>query len=198
MNCDRDLVLAYIEEDNIQRAHFRVCPLLTVHGDVQEEARKLWPDLGSLRIVPDRNEQHTFKERMRTLGHFCVMNLVGIPADANKIRTNKNYKPERGEANQFILYSDTVHPLPEHTFFEVLAGSAADYSALAEKAITPLFYVQQDDTFYGPVRRSEPEMPSTAAEVQGVLYPLACPDQSQHVMLCVQADAASDKEQSHD
>ena len=102
MNFDRSLIFAYLEEDNIQRAYFRVRPLLTIHGDVQEEALRLWPDHGCLRIVPDRNEQHTFKDRMRSLGNYCVINLVGIPADANKIRTNKNYKPERGEFNQFI------------------------------------------------------------------------------------------------
>ena len=94
MNLERELVFCFIEEDNIQRAYFRVRPLLTVSGDVQEEARKLWPDDGCLRIVPDRNEQHTFKDRMRTLGGYCTMDLRGIPADANKIRTNKNDRPD--------------------------------------------------------------------------------------------------------
>jgi len=189
MNCDQDLVLAYIEEDNIQRAYFRVRPLLTIHGDVQEEAVRLWPDHGCLRIVPDRNEQHTFKERMRALGHFCVMNLVGIPSDANKIRTNKNYKPERGEFNQFILYSDTVHSLPEHTFFEVLSGAAGDYAALAEKAVTPLFYIHENDTMYGPVKKAAPEFPAPAAEAAGTLYPLSCPDGVQRTILCMKTPA---------
>ena len=189
MNCDQDLVLAFIEEDNIQRAYFRVRPLLTIHGDVQEEALRLWPDHGCLRIVPDRNEQHTFKDRMRSLGSFCVMNLVGIPSDANKIRTNKNYKPERGECNQFILYSDTVHSLPEHTFFEVLSGAAGDFSALAEKAITPLFYIHENDTIYGPVKKAAPELPAPAAEAAGTLYPLACPDGVQRTILCMETPA---------
>lgn len=185
MNLERELVFCFIEEDNIQRAYFRVRPLLTVSGAVQDEAQRLWPDDGCLRIVPDRNEQHTFKERMRTLGSWCVMNLVGISADANKIRTNKNYKPDKGERNQFILYSDTVQALPEHTFFQVLEGSAGDYAALAAKAITPLFYIRENDTLYGPVSKQRPAQPETAQEAFGVLYPLACPDGAERVMLCI-------------
>ena len=139
MNLERELVFCYIEEDNIQRAYFRVRPLLTISGDVQEEAQRLWPDDGCLRIVPDRNEQHTFKDRMRTLGGYCVMNLLSIPADPNKIRTNKNYKPDKGEKNQFILYSDTVQSLPEHTFYEVIEAKADDFASAAEQAVPPLF-----------------------------------------------------------
>lgn len=185
MNLERELVFCFIEEDNIQRAYFRVRPLLTVSGCVQDEAQRLWPDDGCLRIVPDRNEQHTFKERMRTLGGWCVMNLVGIPADANKIRTNKNYKPDKGERNQFILYSDTVQALPEHTFFQVLEGSAGNYAAMAASAITPLFYIRENDTLYGPVSKQHPAQPETAQAASGVLYPLACPDGADRVMLCI-------------
>lgn len=196
MNLERDLVFCFIEEDNIQRAHFRVRPLMTIHGNVQEEAQRLWPDEGCLRIVPDRNEQHTFKERMRTLGGYCVMNLQGISADVNKIRTNKNYRPEKGESNQFILYSDTVQPVPEHTFFQVLEGAAADFSALAEKSITPLFYIKQDDTLYGPVKKAEPAQPDTAQAAEGVLYPLTCPDGQERVLLCIQPAAPAPKEEA--
>lgn len=186
MNLERDLVFCFIEEDNIQRAYFRVRPLLTVHGDIQEEATKLWPDDGCLRIVPDRNEQHTFKERMRTLGGYCMMNLQGIPSDANKIRTNKNYKPERGEKNQFILYSDTVQPLPEHTFFQVIEAKPDDFASAAEGAVTPLFYLRDDDTLYGPVRKASPEKPDTAKEAEGTLFPLACPDGQERILLCIE------------
>ncbi|MBQ7846061.1 MAG: hypothetical protein IJ392_07915 [Clostridia bacterium] len=194
MNLERELVFCYIEEDNIQRAYFRVRPLMTISGDVQEEAQRLWPDDGCLRIVPDRNEQHTFKDRMRTLGGYCVMNLLGIPADANKIRTNKNYKPDKGEKNQFILYSDTVQSLPEHTFFEVIEAKAEDFASAAEKAVTPLFYIREDDTLYGPVRKAEPTQPETAQEAAGVLYPLTCPDGSERVLLCIENKIAATEE----
>ena len=116
MNFDRSLIFAYLEEDNIQRAYFRVRPLLTLDGDIRDEAMKLWPNEGGLRIVPDRNEQHTFKVRMRTLGSYCVVDLRNQPIEAGKIRTNKNFRPDKGEINQYILYSDTVHALPENTF----------------------------------------------------------------------------------
>ena len=186
MNLEQELVFALIEEDNVQRAYFRVRPLLTVHGDVQEEAARLWPDGGCLRVVPDRNEQHTFKERMRSLGGWCVMDLLGIPADANKIRTNKNYRPERGEINQYVLYSDTVRALPEHTFYEVLEGDPEDFAALAERAVTPLFYIRREDMLFGPVRRAKPQKPETASAASGTLYPLECPDQPQRMLLCME------------
>lgn len=185
MNLEHDLVFCMIEEDDIQRAHFRVRPLLTVEGDVQEEAARLWPDNGCLRVVPDRNEQHTFKERMRTLGDWCVMDLVGLSAEVNKVRTNKNYRPDKGESNQFILYSDTVKPLPEHTFFHVVEGAPGDYEGLARQAITPLFYIRQEDTLFGPVSKAAPHMPETAKATQGMLYPLACPDGQERVLLCI-------------
>ena len=108
MKCDREIVFSYLEEDNTQRAYFRLMPLLTVSGDVQEEAARLWPDHGALRIVPDKNEQGYFKDRMRELGHFCIMDLTPFPPEANKIRTNKNYRPDKEEKNQYILYSDIV------------------------------------------------------------------------------------------
>lgn len=189
MNLERDLVFCFIEEDNAQLAYFRVRPLLTVHGDLQEEAVRLWPDNACLRIVPDRNEQHTFKSRMRTLGNYCVMDLRGMSADVNKIRTNRNYRPEKGETNQFILYSDTVKPLPPHTFFQVVEGAASDYAALAEKAITPLFYIREEDTLYGPVSKAEPQQPETAQAAQGTLYPLSCPDGVERVLLCIEPPA---------
>ena len=186
MNFDRSLIFAYLEEDNIQRAYFRVRPLLTMDGDVRQEALALWPNEGGLRIVPDRNEQHTFKTRMRTLGSYCVVDLRGQPAEAGKIRTNKNFRPDRGEVNQYILYSDTVHELPEHTFYQLVEGKAEDYAALADKAITPLFYIRQDDTLYGPVSKKIPEQPNPAEEAAGVLFEIPCPDGVNRSMLCIE------------
>ena len=185
MNFDRSLIFSYLEEDNIQRAYFRVRPLLTLDGDVRQEAATLWPNEGGLRIVPDRNEQHTFKVRMRTLGSYCVVDLRGQPTEAGKIRTNKNFRPDRGEVNQYILYSDTVHELPEHTFYQLVDGAAEDYAALAEQAITPLFYLRQEDTLYGPVRKAAPELPQPAEEAAGMLFELPCPDGVNRMMFCM-------------
>ena len=148
MNLDRCLLFSWLEEDNIQKAYFRVRPLLTLEGDVRSEAEALWPNEGCLRIVPDRNEQHTFKVRMRTLGSFCVVDLRGQPADAGKIRTNKNFRPDKGEVNQYILYSDTVYALPEHTFYEIVEGTAEGFAEAVKKAVTPLFYIREGDTLY--------------------------------------------------
>lgn len=186
MNFDRSLIFAYLEEDNIQRAYFRVLPLLTLDGDVRQEAVQLWPNEGGLRIVPDRNEQHTFKMRMRNLGSFCVVDLRNQPPEAGKIRTNKNYRPDRGELNQYILYSDTVHELPENTFYQLLDGRADEYTSLAEKAITPLFYIRQEDTLYGPVKKSAASQPSPAKEAAAMLYEIACPDGVTRFMLCME------------
>lgn len=199
MNFDRSLIFAYLEEDNIQRAYFRVRPLLTLEGDVRHEALALWPNEGGLRIVPDRNEQHTFKTRMRTLGAYCVVDLRGQPAEAGKIRTNKNFKPDRGELNQYILYSDTVHELPDNTFYQLLDGKAEDYAVLAEQSITPMYYIRQDDTVYGPVSKNSPQMPAPAEATSGVLFELPCPDGVTRCMLCIEeSDAVRADEEAAD
>lgn len=186
MNFDRSLIFSYLEEDNIQRAYFRVRPLLTLEGDVRQEAVQLWPNEGGLRIVPDRNEQHTFKVRMRTLGSYCVVDLRDQPAEAGKIRTNKNYRPDKGEVNQYILYSDTVHELPEHTFYQLIEGAAADYASAAAQAITPLFFIREGDTLYGPVSKTSPAQPEPAKEAAGMLYQIPCPDGIIRLMLCME------------
>lgn len=192
MNLDRCLLFSWLEEDNIQKAYFRVRPLVTVEGDVRAEAEQLWPNEGCLRIVPDRNEQHTFKVRMRTLGSFCVVDLRGQPADAGKIRTNKNFRPDKGEVNQYILYSDTVYALPENTFYEIVEGTAEGFAEAAAKAVTPLFYIRQEDTLYGPVRREVPAKPEPAAEASGTLFEVPCPDGVTRAILCMEDEPAKD------
>lgn len=192
MNLDRCLLFSWLEEDNIQKAYFRVRPLLTVEGDVRAEAETLWPNEGCLRIVPDRNEQHTFKVRMRTLGSFCVVDLRDQPADAGKIRTNKNYRPDKGEVNQYILYSDTVYALPENTFYQIVEGTADDYAAACASAVTPLFYIRQDDTLYGPVRKESPARPEPAAEAAGMLFEVPCPDGVTRAILCMEDEPAKE------
>ena len=65
------ITLAYVEEDNRQRVIFRVIPLCTREGNVFHGGAEDFPDEGSLRIVPDKREQSTFKERMREAGGLC-------------------------------------------------------------------------------------------------------------------------------
>ena len=185
MSIDNQLLFCYLEEDNIQQAYFRVRPLLTPEADIREEAMNQFPAEGCLRIVPDRNEQHTFKSRMRELGAYCLVDLANLPADATKIRTNKNFRPDKGEPNQFILYSDTVRSLPEHSFYEVVSAPADDFAAAAEKAITPLFYLRADDVLYGPVRKTSPEKPEKSGELAGMLFTLPCPDGAERTILCL-------------
>lgn len=187
MNYEKEIVFSYLEEDNTQRAYFRIKPLLSVSGDMREEASRLWPDEGALRIVPDKNEQFYFKDRMRTLGSFCIMDLTPFSPDANKIRTNKNYRPERDERNQFILYSDTVKPLPENTFFEVLPGSPEAFETLSASAVTPLFYLRFNDELFGPVTKSAPAKPEHAVHAEGTLYQLPCPDGKVRSIFCAAA-----------
>ncbi len=185
MTLDNQLLFCYLEEDNIQQAYFRVHPLLTTEADIRQEALSLFPADGCLRIVPDRNEQHSFKSRMRQLGAYCMVDLMNLPPEATKIRTNKNFRPDRGENNQFILYSDTVKQLPEHSFYELIDGNADNYIDLAQKVVTPLFYIRQGDVLYGPVRKNTPEEPQKSSELAGMLFSLSCPDNTKHAILCV-------------
>lgn len=185
MNLEREYIFSCIEEDNIQRAYFRIHPLLTVDGDVASQAEKRWPNDGCLRIVPDRGEQRTFKERMRAMNGWCAVDLSCFPPEANKIRTNKNYHPEQGEVNQFIVYSDAVKSLSDKVFYEVLSGDAADFEALAAKAVTPRFFIQSGDTLFGPVDRANPTQPETASEAEAVLYTVKDFSEIEHTILCL-------------
>ncbi len=142
-------VLVYLEEDNIARAYFRIQPLLTEEGSVAAQAAAEFPDDGFLRIVPDKNEQHTFKERMRGMCGLCLLDLRFLPPESNKIRTNKNYSPVRGETNQFIVYSDAVHAMPENLFFQVV--SEENVSA----AHTPQVYIRKGANIQGPFQRTD-------------------------------------------
>ena len=148
MNFQGKAVLVYLEEDNIARAYFRVQPLMTQDGPVGPMTAD-YPDDGFLRIVPDKNEQHTFKERMRTLIGLCLVDLRFFPLDANKIRTNKNYSPSRGENNQFIVYSDAVRSLPDDLVYQVVGENEV------KNASTPLVYIRNGANIQGPFRRED-------------------------------------------
>lgn len=153
MDFSGQIILSYLEEDNTQRAYFRVRPLLTEHGALTKEDIDSLPDEGYLRIVPDKNEQHTFKERMRELGALCVIDLLNIPPEAIKIRNNKNYAPQRGENNQFIVYSDAVQGLPQQLLYEVVCAEEGDAARIAQ-AVTPMCFTRSGGRIFGPVSRA--------------------------------------------
>lgn len=148
MNFQGKAILVYLEEDNIARAYFRVQPLMTQDGPVGPMKAE-YPDDGYLRIVPDKNEQHTFKERMRTMIGLCLVDLRIFPLEANKIRTNKNYAPARGENNQFIVYSDAVRSLPDDLIYQVVSENSL------QSASTPFVYIRQGANIQGPFRRDD-------------------------------------------
>ncbi|MBR3016278.1 MAG: hypothetical protein IKH57_04255 [Clostridia bacterium] len=148
MNFQGKAVLVYLEEDNIARAYFRVQPLMTQDGPLGPMASD-YPDDGFLRIVPDKNEQHTFKERMRALSGLCLVDLRSFPMDSNKIRTNKNYAPARGETNQFIVYSDAVRSLPDDLVYQVIAEGDV------RNALTPFVYIRNGANIQGPFRKDD-------------------------------------------
>ena len=153
MDFSGKIVLSFIEEDNVQRAYFRIRPLLTGDGALTKEDIDALPDDGYLRIVPDKNEQHTFKERMRSLGYLCVLDLKNIPPETIKIRNNKNYAPARGENNQFIVYSDAVQAVPPQLAYEVITAEQGDKERIAQSS-TALCYLRSGGRIYGPVSRA--------------------------------------------
>ena len=172
------IVLSFLEEDNIQRAYFRIRPLLMQEGALTQQDIDALPDEGYLRIVPDKNEQHTFKDRMRELGSLCVLDLKHIPPEAVKIRSNKNYSPQRGEKNQFIVYSDAVQAVPQQMVFEVISAEVGDKEKLS-RAGTALCYVRSGGNIYGPVSRATGIAQEDAAQLppdsQGI-YAITMPD----------------------
>ena len=145
------VTLAYVEEDNKQRVIFRVIPLCTREGVSFHDAAEDFPDEGSLRIVPDKREQSTFKERMRDISGLCAIHLVNDGAkELIKVRQNRNYAPEAGERNKLAIYSDVVCEFAEDGCFEVLQPGQDAAAALTDKVI-----LQKDKVLYGPVLKEE-------------------------------------------
>ncbi len=144
------LVLAFLEEDNPRRGLFHVRPLLTEAGPVSQSDIDFFQDDGYIRIVPDKNEQYTFKERMRTLGDICLIN--DNSEDGSKLRPNRNYNPPRGETHQYILYSNAVQPLPEDLVFEVVAGRP---DMPVSSCLTPCCYLREGGRIEGPYHQKD-------------------------------------------
>lgn len=147
MDFSGKLMLAFLEEDNPRRGLFHVRPLLTQEGPISQSDIDVLRDDGFLRIAPDKNEQYTFKDRMRTLGSLCLIDLREQKEASGKLRPNRNYNPSRGETHQFILYSDTVQPLPERLVFEVVAGKPG---APLSSCLTPCCYLREGGHIEGP------------------------------------------------
>ncbi len=144
------VTLAFVEEDNKQRVIFRVFPLCTREGEMLLGSKELYPDDGSLRIVPDKREQSTFKERMREIGGLCAINLVSDGRELVKVRQNRNYAPEQGERNQLAVYSDVICEFAPDACFEVV-----DAGKDASAALTPMVLIQNGKLLVGPVAKEE-------------------------------------------
>ena len=147
------ITLAYVEEDNRQRIIFRVIPLCTKEGYAYQD-KETFADEGSLRIVPDKREQSTFKERMRNIGGLCTINLQNDGKEISKVRPNRNYAPEHGEKNKLAIYSDVLYAFEEKQCFEVLAypvSSSLDISSV----LTEYVLLQKDKVLLGPVEKSK-------------------------------------------
>ncbi|NLO84199.1 MAG: hypothetical protein GX096_02040 [Clostridiales bacterium] len=144
------VTLAYVEEDNRQRVIFRVIPLCTREGTTFHGSAEEFPDEGSLRIVPDKREQSTFKERMREIGGLCTIQLISDGKELVKVRQNRNYSPEQGERNQYAIYSDVIFEFTEDGCYEVIEHDAGE-----SEALTPMVLLHKDKMLYGPIKRDE-------------------------------------------
>lgn len=144
MDLSGQIVLAYLEEDDTRRVLYRVRPLMNEQGPITPEDLEAYGEEGYLRVAPDRQEQHSFKDRMGALGSLCVIDLRDTQASLGKVRPNKNYQPGRGETNRYIVYSDAVKALPRDLVYEVVTG------ANSVKALTGLYYLREGGRISGP------------------------------------------------
>ena len=142
------ITLAYVEEDNKQRVIFRVIPLCTREGCVFQGGAEDFPDEGCMRIVPDKREQSTFKERMREIGGLCAIQLTQEGKELLKVRQNRNYAPDQGERNQLAIYSDVVCEFAPGGCYEVVEAGADAANALTDSVL-----LHKDKVLYGPVDR---------------------------------------------
>lgn len=155
MDFSGQVILAFLEEDDEKRVLFRVRPLLTCHGPVTQEEIESLPKEGFLRIAPDQKEQHTFKERMRTLGTLCLLDLRQSTEAMGKVRPNKNYGALRGDRHRYIIYSDAVQDLTGETLYEVVPEGGR------VSPLTPRYYLRAGGRIQGPYcSGEEPSCPA--------------------------------------
>lgn len=144
MDLTGQIILAFLEEDDARRVLFRVRPLLSPQGLISPEDLEELADDGFLRVAPDRQEQHSFKDRMRELGSLCLIDLRDAQSALGKVRPNKNYQTNRGDSNRYIVYSDAVKALPGEMVYEVVAE---DKKATA---LTKQYYLRTGGRISGP------------------------------------------------
>ena len=102
------LTLAWLEEDDPSRGFFRVRPAALIAPESKVYVHDgEYGDEDFLRVVPDKNEMSTFKQRMRTLGKLCLIDLRAHSRENDKIRQNKNYAAGN-DRNPFMIYSDVI------------------------------------------------------------------------------------------
>ncbi|MBE5777747.1 MAG: hypothetical protein E7331_00250 [Clostridiales bacterium] len=145
------ITLAFVEEDNKQRVIFRVFPLCTREGVLIQKRQEEFPDEGSLRIVPDKREQSTFKDRMHEINGLCAIHLVNHDGkELIKVRQNRNYAPEQGENNRFAIYSDVICDFAPEGCLEVIT-EGQDVSQVLTKNVV----ISKDKMLYGPVEAAQ-------------------------------------------
>jgi hypothetical protein len=145
---DKTVTLAILDEDNSQRVIFRIFPLCTKDGLIFINRKQSYPDFGSLRVIPDKREQSSFKERMRGIGRLCCVQLLDDGKELTKIRQNRNYDPNQGEYNQFAIYSDVICGFDHDAIFEVYQEEQPFSQALTENVL-----LQRGKILFGPVGR---------------------------------------------
>ncbi len=182
------VTLSFVEEDNKQRVIFRVVPLCTREGVTFRDAMDLFPDEASLRVVPDKREQSTFKERMRGMGSLCVIELAANDGkEIGKIRQNRNYDPAQGEKNQFAIYSDVILEFAPESVFEVLELKDGQLSLSPEQALTQTVLLLFNKVLYGPVDAQEaaaanPEALKPFGNDRFLLHAVEMPDHTVHTV----------------
>ena len=132
------LCIGILEEDNPFKSYFRFKPLLLAqeNGFEAVDSTAAYPEDGCIRIVPDKNESSHFKNRMRRMGRYCVVDLRAHAGENDKIRPNKNYRMDESEHNANIVYSDVVRE-PAHGLIYEIADEISEGPWTGDLPATP-------------------------------------------------------------
>lgn len=146
--------VACIEEDPADKNLFRLQVLCNKNGIFSAGDRlNIFPDQGFLRIVPDKKEKNTFKNRLRKMLPLCTVQLSDSEDEKSKLRQNRNYSTADNEHNQFVVYSDAISALPKDLIYEVVTIPINEKISIALEDIrfsTPKGYIQRGGDWYGP------------------------------------------------